>query len=189
MTMMMRNGRALQPQGYKVAPTSYAKIEALADQFRQFLPVASPMQPYRLDAWRILEETMVAAGYGIRSIDASEMGQIVGMTAPLDKLIVIRQDIYDRLQDDHVFSRSTVIHEVSHNLMQHAVTLQRGPAGEHRFFEDSEWQAKAMTAALMMPVEACRSAGNALKLAQMCGTSAEAAGYRLEQLSKSGVIR
>lgn len=187
--MLLRNGRATQPQGFRVAPTSYAKIEALADQFRQFLPVVSDSQPYRLDAWRILEETMVVAGYGVRVGDTKEMGQVVGMTAPAEKLIMIREDIYDRLADDHVFSRSTVIHEVAHNLMQHAVTLQRSPLGSHAFYQDSEWQAKAMTAALMMPVDACRLAGTPASLAAMCGTSSEAAGYRLDQLRKSGVIK
>jgi Zn-dependent peptidase ImmA (M78 family) len=61
-------------------------------------------------------------------------------------------------------------------------------AGEHQFFEDSEWQANAMAAALLMPIEACRKSKNATQLAKMCGTSAQAAQYRLERLIKRGIL-
>ena len=73
-------------------------------------------------------------------------------------------------------------------MLEHAVTLQRGPIGQHRFFEDSEWQAKALTAAIMMPLAVCRSVASAFDLAQLCGTSVQAATYRLDRLVKDGVI-
>ena len=96
--------------------------------------------------------------------------------------------MYDGLSKEDVFSRSTVIHELSHIVLKHAVTLQRGPAGEHRFCEDSEWQAKALTAAIMMSVAACSIAGSAFDLAQLCGTSVQAASYRIERLVKANLI-
>lgn len=186
--MLMTDGQPRSPQGFKVAPTSYDKIEQLAEGFRRYLPVCGPNAPFRIDAWELLEKTLPQADYMVRVGEIDQMGEVAGMTMPDHKLIIIRQDIYDRLEDDHVYSRSTVVHEAAHNFLQHSVTLQRGPAGQHRFCEDSEWQAKALTAAIMMPVEACRRAGTARALAVMCGTSIEAAGYRLDRLRKSGVI-
>ena len=60
--------------------------------------------------------------------------------------------------------------------------------GEHRFCEDSEWQAKALTAALMMPASLCQEARSAHELAQLCGTSTQAARYRLSKLVERKVI-
>jgi hypothetical protein len=40
----------------------------------------------------------------------------------------------------------------------------------------------------MMPLLACRSVASAFDLAQLCGTSVQAATYRLERLIKDGVI-
>jgi hypothetical protein len=177
------------PSGYKVAPMSYAKLEDVADRLRPLLPTVAGSGGNRIDAWRTLEFTLRKAGYEYRSEEIASLDDCAAFTIPERRLIVLREDVYDGVTKENVFSRSTVIHELSHIVLEHAVTLQRGPIGQHRFFEDSEWQAKALTAAIMMPLSVCRSVASAFDLAQLCGASAQAATYRLDRLVKDGIIQ
>lgn len=190
MTTLGSAGKTRTPSGLRVAPMSYAKIDAAADQLRPALPlIADRHKRFTLDAWRILEQTLPKAGINYRVAEVSELHNCAAFTIPDRNLIVIRNDVYDGLFDGSVFAASTVVHELCHIALGHAVTLHRGSAaGEHEFYEDSEWQAKAMTAALMMPVAACKLTATPLKLAALCGVSVEAATYRLQRLQREGKL-
>lgn len=182
---------ARTPSGMKVAPMSYDKLEDVAEDLRPLLPVLSKIgrSTCAIDCLKVLEQTLPKAGYNYMYVDMKELQDCAAFTIPERKIVVVREDVYDGLFNDDVFSRSTVIHELSHIVLDHAVTLHRGATlGEHQFFEDSEWQAKALTAAVMMPIERCREARSAHELAQLCGTSAKAAGYRIEGLVSRGII-
>lgn len=188
MTPFGREPDTRTPTGMKVAPQSYASLEMAADSLRPFLPMEKG-SIHRVDGWRLLEQTLAKAGYTPHIMENSEMEDCAAFTIPSEGLVVMRKSVYEGLFADSVFSRSTVIHELAHIVLKHDVTLHRGAVlGTHRFFEDSEWQAKALTAAVMMSIEVCKKAGNAENLAELCGTSVESAGYRLERLRKDGHI-
>lgn len=179
------------PSGLKVAPTSYKKLEMAANSLRPMLPrvTVGPHTDFKLDGWRILEHSLPKAGYDYSIAEVHDLEECAAFTIPERNLVVIRADVYDGLFTDSAFSRSTVIHELAHIALGHSVTLHRGAVlGEHRFCEDSEWQAKALTAALMMPLEACLKAESARHLAEMCGTSEQSATYRLQRLIKEGKV-
>ncbi len=173
-----------KPTGYKVAPQSYEKLEQAAKALWPILPKV-PGEPYRLCGWRLLEQTLPKAGFSVRVAESEVMAGCAAFTIPDEGLVVIDKKVYDGLFADSVFSLSTVVHETCHIVLRHHVTLHRGaPAGEHRHFEDSEWQAKSMTAAVMMPKDLCEKVRSAKELAALCHTSVEAATYRLERLRK-----
>jgi hypothetical protein len=179
------------PSGMKVAPMSYKKLEAVADGVRQYLPTTESYggQPWSVNAQRILEDTLPRAGFNFHIAEVDELQQCAAFAVPEHNLVVVRQDVYEGLFTGEVFSRSTVVHELSHIVLRHAVTLHRGaPVGAHEFYEDSEWQANALMAAIMMPIPACAVAASAPELATMCGTSVQSASYRIENLVKRKFI-
>jgi len=189
MTTLGNGSRPSTPTGMRVAPMSYLKIEEVAEAFRPLLPTIQGSNGFRIDAWRTLEITLPKAKYNYRSEEVSALKECAAFTIPDQGLVVLRQDVYDGLETENVFSRSTVIHEFSHIALKHSATWHRGAEpGKHQFCEDSEWQAKALTAALMMPLAACRAATSPYDLAQMCGTSVQAATFRLERLTKANII-
>ena len=191
MTTLGNGQQARTPSGMKVAPTSYAKLEVAANSLRPVLPrvKTGPHTEFKLDGWRVLEQTLPKAGFDYNVAKISDLHDCAAFTIPERNLVVIRADVYDLLFEDSPFARSTVIHELAHIALNHAVTLHRGAVlGQHRFCEDSEWQAKALTAAVMMPLEACLKATSASHLAQMCGTSEQAASFRLQRLVKEGKV-
>lgn len=188
MTTLGRNSEIRTPTGMKVAPQSYRTLEAAADQLRPLLPTVGS-NSFMIDGWRLLEKTLRQAGYESHIEDEKDLQDCAAFAMPDRKLVVLREDIYDGLFTDSAFARSTVVHELTHIVLNHHVTCHRGAElGKHRFYEDSEWQAKAMTAAVMMPLEACKAVTSAEQLAAMCGTSNQAARYRLERLEKDGLI-
>lgn len=184
-----RGGRT--PKGLKVAAMSYDKLEEVANGLRPLLPVLKRVgrDGSAIDCMRVLEQTLPKAGYNYMYVEKEELQDCAAFTIPEQNIVVLREDVYEGLAKDGVFARSTVVHELAHIVLKHAVTLHRGAAlGQHKFYEDSEWQANSLTAALMMPIEICRQARSAHELAQLCGTSAQAAGYRIENLVKRGLI-
>ncbi len=184
-----QNGRT--PKGLKVAPTSYAELEEVAKELQYLLPKVKGYGGGRwmVDAWRVLEQTLHKAGFRHHIASKDELVECAAFTVPEEKLIVLRSDVYEGLFENNPFSRSTVIHELSHIVLNHAVTLHRGAVlGQHKFFEDSEWQAKALTAAIMMPIEACLAASSSFELSEITGTSLQAAIYRLDKLVERGIL-
>lgn len=190
MTTLSINQKNRQPTGYKVAPQSYASLELAANSLRSLLPREGRPSGanHKISGWRVLEQMLPRAGYEPHIVPVNELPEFAAYTIPDDHLVVIRRDVYEGLFTGSVFSRSTVIHELCHIVLKHNVTLHRGAVGRHEFCEDSEWQAKAMTAAVMMAVETCRQATCAAHLAEMCGTSVQAATFRLERLAKDRLI-
>lgn len=192
MTTLGTANNARTPSGMKVAPQSYKKLEAAATQLREVLPFVGQRSDtnQRIDGWRLLEQTLPKAGYQYHVAEVSELEDCAAFTVPDRKLVVLRNDIFEGLHTDNPFSRSTVVHELAHIVLEHHVTLHRGAVlGRHEFYEDSEWQAKAMTAAVMMPIRVCEVVGSAEELARVCGTSVQAARYRLERLQSKGIIK
>lgn len=178
MTTLGNAQHARTPTGLKVMPMSYAKLEVIAEDLRLLLPTVKGYGggKWKIDSWRILEMTLPQAKFNYYVADVSDLNDCAAFTVPEEQLVVLRRDVYDGLFDDEAFSRSTVIHELAHIVLKHAVTLHRGATlGQHQFCEDSEWQAKALTAAVMMPIEACRAAQSPFELSELCGTSLQAA--------------
>lgn len=188
MTTVLKDGKFTTPSGFKVRSESYKSLEAAANTLRPKLPVLHGSR-FKLDCKRIFEETLPQAGYQYRTIEVADADECAAFTIPSENIVVLRIDVYDKLQDEQVYGRSTVVHELSHLALQHHLTLHRGAIlGAHEHFQDSEWQAKALTAALMMPLEAAKTACSPQELADICGTSVQAATYRIETLVKKLIV-
>lgn len=188
MTMLVRNGVFCAPSGLKVKGQSYQKLEDAADTLRPKLPTMRGAS-LKLDCISIFEVTLPLAGYNYRTVEIDEIDECAAFTIPEEKVVILREDVYAKLHANHVFGRSTVVHELSHLALAHHLTLHRGAVlGQHKFYEDSEWQAKALTAALMMPKEAALAAKSPQELAEMCGTSVESSTYRIKTLIKLNLL-
>ncbi|MBC3363480.1 ImmA/IrrE family metallo-endopeptidase [Pseudomonas sp. SWRI154] len=188
MTTLYSNGNLRSPSGLRVSPHSYGSLEEVALGVRKVLPTLQG-ETYSLDCCRILEHTLPQAGFNYRIEEVAELDECAAFTIPDQGLVVVREDIYELLQKGNVFGRSTVIHEMAHIVLKHAAKLHRGAQlKKHQFYEDSEWQAKALTAAIMMPLEACKEAESAEHLAKICGTSVQSARFRIDRLVKEGKI-
>lgn len=182
------------PIGYKVAARNRAQLREIATPMRELLRKEgcynTDAGPDYLDATYLLENVLQRAGYAFHPDDSGQLQETVAFAIPDRRLIVLREDIYESLQEGGAFARYTVVHEFSHIVLEHALTLHRGAAlGQHQWWEDSEWQANNLAAELLMPVDVVQSlGGKPLLIQSVCGVSAPAAMHRINNLKKEGLL-
>lgn len=183
-----------RPRGYKVAARNRKDLRAAATDCIPLLKshgcYCSDKGSHFLNTSYLLEDLLFQAGYTLHVLDDQELSETAAFTVPEQQLIVMRESIYDGLSADDPFARYTVVHEFSHIFLQHAVTLHRGSqAGDHQWWEDSEWQANNLTAEILMPVEVVKELDcKPILIQAACGVSARAVTFRLENLKKEGLI-
>lgn len=181
-----------KPMGYKVSAWSGDQLRSIAKDAVLLLREEGcyPCGGDYLDVRFLLENVLQRAGYTYHVAETSEFPETVGFTIPEEKLIVLREDVYNEIDHDP-FARFTVVHEFSHIILNHAVSLHRGAIlGRHKWYEDSEWQANNLAAEILMPVDVVlRCNTDEAKIQSSCGVSASAARHRVTNLKSKGVIR
>lgn len=190
MVVTNNRNRTKKPCGYKVAKRTRQQLRTIADGILPLLKKEGGFKQgdHFLDASHLLENILHRANYAFH-VDES-LSETAAFTIPERRLIVLKGDVYEDLSRDDPFARFTIVHEFSHIILDHAVTLHRNAIlGEHKWIEDSEWQANNLTVEIMMPVSAVQQLdGDIGLIASACGTSIEAARYRVENLITEGII-
>lgn len=187
---------------------SYFSIEKTASELRRLLQLGSIG---RFDAKHffdnVLPDSTVVCGKGTVTLrEAVEECAQEGMTRWNSESgvieVVLSGDTYELLQRDHVRARSTVAHELGHaylhtdqiiNLAGMSLTSQAALNREgnpHQPCQDTEWQANAFGAALLVPAEGVDRLFSRLgrhseaAIAETFGVSMELAHYRITTFVK-----
>jgi Zn-dependent peptidase ImmA (M78 family) len=172
-------------RGYKVAPRSTKNIEDVAEKTRQLLIEHQLVDAAgKVDAAGVLEFLLPRCGYTYCIGCCDEMGNNEAYVKPDEKLIVIKEDVYEKLQLNDGRARFTILHELGHIILQHSATFHRDGDGSHQTFEDSEWQANTFASFVLMPIEICRSVTSVNELVMSCGVSLTAAEVGLSRVKK-----
>lgn len=181
-----------KPCGYKVAPRNKKQLREVASDCLGLLRTEGCFKagPAFLDASHLLENLLFRANYNLHIVEEGELSETAAFTIPEKGLLVMRSDVYDGLSRDDAFARYTVVHEFSHIVLDHAVTLHRGEQlGNHAWWEDSEWQANNLAAEILMPVDVVRELEcRPILIQSECGVSSRAANNRIANLQKEGLI-
>lgn len=209
-----------QQRGFPTLPQNYVRLELIASKFRRH--GCSTDVAERLDCLWVFERLDEVT---VRTVDGEEIELCAAVKAlprgvegetrfddDSGKIrVVLAEATYDRLEEDEPRARFSLAHELGHAIVHarklremreipHDVpALRKGEVPRHRYFEDSEWQADAFGAALLMPaaglaeLEAHRITLTPALVARHFGVSPEAARYRLDnyrsrrvELTKAG---
>lgn len=141
-------------KGVKVTPLSKKNIQKYALMFRSVFQ-ENIHQPF--DVLSCLEVGLAKAtqhefNFDLQSRDY--MGMTEAAVLPDKKLMHIREDVYNALHSNDPRARFTIAHEFGHLFMHKGVALNRGD-GNHKAYEDSEWQANYFAAELLAPLDGC----------------------------------
>lgn len=158
--------------GIRVAPTSRAKLEVAAARVRQVLELGAEDAIPGLVLFERLENYASSTGgrevpltYGVCDLpmDVEAATRYVGGVIRID----LSPRTYEDLEREDPRARFTLAHEIGHAALHAAelVRLSQIPhqerallrGGEHRVFENSEWQADNFAGALLMPASGIRS--------------------------------
>lgn len=172
---------------YKASPVSRDYLRRFADQVRRrFLidPTKAVDVLWLLEA--VFPTVFAPLGFSYEIWDKDEMGDMHGLTSPINNTIYIREDVYDKAARGVGRDRMTIMHELAHYLLHDGVLvgLARRDNGESiPTFCDPEWQATAFAAELLMPANQIRHM-TVQQIVETYGVSRQAAEYQLRTVNK-----
>lgn len=151
---------ARQLRGFKVPPLSTEKINMVAINCRKKLFGIDENE--LIDLLYLVENFLpekLGINYDIREVEI--MQGVEAAVNPDKGELIIREDVYLALTDPthygHARARFTIAHEIGHLILHEGITLSRQVKFKnHKFYEDSEWQADTFSAELLMPSHMCR---------------------------------
>ncbi|MDQ6891135.1 MAG: ImmA/IrrE family metallo-endopeptidase [Acidobacteriota bacterium] len=165
----MTSGLGLRADG----PLSYPQIERLAARLRETLQFAATQLLPGLRLFEslnrhhvVIENRRYDLNYAVDGLMVEAQAEFEPET--LEFVVKLREDTYRLLELDDPRSRFSLAHEIGH-IVLHAVQLMRlssiphsmTPAlyrgkADHPIYRDTEWQANAFGAALLMPAAGIR---------------------------------
>jgi len=198
------------PRGIKAErPYSYADLEQVGLQFREQIGLSARQKVDALGLYDTIQDYPVVVagrsyqlGCRVGKLDDGLEAQAQFLPDRQEYEVVLTEETYKWLETGNPRGTWGFIHEVDHivlhpNLLQSLAglspisraALYRGGPKTHRFCEDTEWQADALTGAVIMPAEGIRiiesdsRRGDSLlvqEIARAFGASPEAASHRLD---------
>lgn len=167
-------------RGLLVPPKSNAVIEAIAGRVRSiFCDESIPSVPIIEILEFRLEKLDRDFRFEVR--ERSEMDHDEGRVVPAEKLLVLREDVYDAACRGEARARFTACHELAHYVMHHEVAFSRVREDNDPIYRDAEWQADAFAGYLMMPRDLASRFNSVEEAAAGCGMSAQAAAVTMSK--------
>lgn len=155
----------------KAPPISRAVIKRITTKLRRMCGVDGPYFP--ID--RVLEAVpCFIMGYSVEIEPYDVLGDNHGLTDYRNKVIRIREDVYDGACEGKGRDRMTCAHEIGHAILHTDNLASARSYGEIKLYEDPEWQAKAFAGHLLIPDEIA-SRCSAHDIVEICGVSLDAA--------------
>ncbi len=163
------------------APAMSAKeIDEIALAVRRLLGMKDPF----LSVTDLLEFGLekIAPGYTFNVAEREEMGERHGLVDTHEKLLTLRNDVYERMVAHQGRDRFTGCHEFGHALL-HGRNLNRlSPGTSGAIFCDPEWQANTFASAILMPKHLIIQMRSVTEVKNEFGVSEAAAETRLRKL-------
>lgn len=176
------------PIGVKVSPLTTKDIRGIANNVRELFNINNAY----LDIIDLFENKLLDYGVVVDICTKEELGKDHGLTMPDQGIIRIREDVYIGAHEGKGRDRFTCCHELAHLIMHSGVSFARSQsaANDHRWFEDSEWQANTFAAEIMMPVSFVqRLCGGVGDMQNIFGVSFDAEITRWRKLKEQRIIK
>lgn len=171
---------------YEASPLSRLNIRELTNLIRKVTGLENEMYfPIK----EFLEFVMpkMDKDFVLEIVPQSEMGSNHGLAFPEDKLIKLREDVYDGAVAGKPRDRLTMAHEVGHYFLHTKERISfarnRGGAEQLPAYKDPEWQANAFAGELLAPPHIIRNM-SVFEVMQYCGVSQDAARKQLKSINK-----
>lgn len=112
-----------------------------------------------------------------------EMGDNEGLAVPKDHIIYLREDVYEKLEDDDDDSLNkraafTLAHEIGHYFLHANQSCDKKMREGMPSYYNSEWQANAFAADFLIPPWLLKDDMSIQDISDLFGVSSEAARYQ-----------
>ena len=170
-------------KGVRVKPTSRAKLQEFAKLIRHVLKLESLLYFPVVHFLEFLQRSDDDFEFQIVENDKLPK-RMFACYNPFEGIVYITEKIYKMANDGNGFARWTILHECLHHLLHRdqLAALARQDNEPHKPYEDSEWQADALTCELLMPIEMINADMTEEEVAEKFGVSPQAARNRLKSI-------
>lgn len=133
---------------------------------------------------RKLDKIIPGATFCVNSKE--DMGPDEGRVPFGDTILILREDIYEKLMKDDPRARFTACHELGHLIMHRNVQLNfaRSHKGEIAYYENSEWQADSFASYLLYPPYIAKKIPYVSEAMTFCGISFTAHKVAIEKYTR-----
>ncbi|WP_421867059.1 ImmA/IrrE family metallo-endopeptidase [Motiliproteus sp.] len=167
--------------GKKVAPSNGIAIRAKAQEFRDAI---GQRQPY-VKVTALLEALQEVGFMDFEVVEDHVLGEEEAVSYPDQGFMRIKRSIYDRAHAGDGHCRFTIAHELGHLWMhQGQASYARGTTGEHKVYEDSEWQADTFASEFLIDQRLLPHGSTEYWISTTFGVSHSAANNRLRKFKQ-----
>ncbi|MDQ2077484.1 ImmA/IrrE family metallo-endopeptidase [Marinimicrobium sp. ABcell2] len=176
----------LRKRGHRVRPLSVEKIRAIASQMRELLSVVGAPINGAIDVVEVTDLYLpkLMDDFRLDIVPDGSMGSDHARTYPDKNLIQVQESVYEGACRGQGRDRFTLAHELGHLRLHRGVTAyaRAAASSNHKPYEDSEWQADAFAAELLMPYKEVLQCSSAMAVAYLYGVSSKAAEVRFKKV-------
>jgi len=173
-------------RGYKVKPRGTEQIRKVAHGFKDVLGIKKDYFPI-VEMLELLSQKEI---FDFEIIAKEDMPNEYGLSYPNKGLIRIREDIYDKAVDGDGFGRYTIAHEIGHFMLHKGeMPYAREVGGEHKTYEDSEWQANKFAQELLIDTRNIDKNISVSEIEIKYGVTRKASRVAMKALRRDGVLK
>lgn len=168
---------------YCVEGKSRNDLRKLAKSIRKTLGIENELYFPAVEVLEILQEFDENAHYEIVTADELEDGEHA-VTDIANKVIKIREDVYEGAYNGNGRDRMTIVHEFAHFVMLCILGFKLARTFDYveiPAYKDPEWQAKCLAGELMMDSELINNM-SVSEIVKKCGVSLPAARMQMRTI-------
>jgi hypothetical protein len=167
----------------EVSPRSRADIRGVAHRIHDIVKRQPPPFPIVEFIECLLPRLWEDFTFSVQPVAA--LGDNHGVTFPDERMMIIREDIYERAVEGRGRDRLTVAHELGHLLLHTGVRFARHVDPKSiQTFRSSEWQANCFAGELLVPSWYSAQFTTVDITAEICNVSREAAETQLRAFGR-----
>ncbi|MDR9857831.1 ImmA/IrrE family metallo-endopeptidase [Paenibacillus sp. VCA1] len=171
---------------YEASPLSRKDIRNFVNDIRKVMGLTDtryfPIREFLEFVMPQMDENFV-----LEILPKHEMGSNHGLAYPEDKVIKLREDVYDGAVAGKPRDRLTMAHEIGHYFLHTKERISfarnREKSGQLPAYRDPEWQANAFAGELLAPPHIIQGM-SVFEVMQNCGVSQDAARIQLKSINK-----
>jgi uncharacterized protein DUF955 len=177
---------------FVVLPLSRRAIRDYTDSIRRQLEIDEPFFPIVEVVELVIPR--IISGFFLDVCDEGEMTKRFGtgchgMTFPDEKVMHIREDIYQRARRGEGRDRLTLAHELAHLLLHAGQRFARRASRGVKPYVQSEWQANCFAGELLVSYRHIQKCKTPYDAAELFGVSLQAAETQWVSFKKDGLVR